>query len=294
VRTFWHERPDDVAIKEPALEVVLPENAELSELGTWLLAPRELPGLWITDKISLRQILDYFAGGKVVKIPRQGYDEPLIIPKVGRAVVFTAVSQAVKEGLLWFTTGPASIFAEEMPAGILNDDATLQAPPPLISSVDILPASLPEAWRDEITSALGISSALSVKYGQTLPWRRVRDAIDGATRARYLETTLDSAAWPVDYPAAQNVRLRVPTQSTPHPTPPLPPPAAPPGTVIASADLRPNELQDLADALGELGTTASGADLKYHLRIELSGKPSKDTLDGLNKILQRIKSGLKF
>ncbi len=293
VRTFWRERPDDVAIKESALEVVLPESAELSELGSWLLAPNELPGLWVSEKISLRQILDYFTGDKVVKIPRQGYDEPLVIPKVGRDPILAAVSQAVKEGVLWLTTGPASIFAEEMPAGILNDDAILQAPPPQISSIEILPASLPEAWRDEITSALGISSALSVKYGQTLPWRRVRDAIDGATRARYLETTLDSAPWPVDFPAAQNVKLRVPAQTTPPPPTPHPP-ITHPGTLIANSDLRPNELQDLADSLGELGKAALGSELKYHLRIELSDNPSKDTVDSLNRILQKIKNGLKF
>lgn len=296
-RTFWHQRPDEVAIKEPALEVVLPENAVLSELPADLLAPNVLPGLWEKSAITLKNILDYFAGGRVVKVQKQGYEESLPIPKAERNVVAAAVSEAVKDGKLWLTSGPASIWAEEIPVGLLTDDASLQAPPPVISSVEVLPTSLPAAWQGEITTALAISASLSQKAGQTIPWRRVREAIDGAYRARYLETTLDSSAWPCEYPGAQTVRLRVPGKE-PSPVSEFPPtlPVLPPrpGVRVAEADLRPNEIQDLADVIGDLTTAAVGHDLKFHLRIELGGDitPQKDVLETLNKILRDVSENL--
>ena len=299
-RTFWRQRPDNIALDEPALEVVLPESAEIIELEASLLVYQTLPALWTSEKITVRQILDYFSGGIVVKVPRQGYDEPLVIPKATREVVFHAIAQAVKNGLLWLTNGLASIYDEDIPAGVLSDDANLQTPPPIVSSLDILPESLPAAWAGQLTTALAISTALSNKQNQNLPWKRIHDAIDGAIRAHYLETTLDSAPWPVEYPAAQTIKLHVPTQSSApiqyQQTPGTPMYIAQPATgiYIAEADLRPNELQDLADSLGDLGKAAEGLNLKYHIRIELSRDPSKDIVERVNKILQKIKSGLGF
>jgi len=46
VRTFWRVRPDEVALKDPSLEVVLPKAAILTELDPGLLVPGVLPGLW--------------------------------------------------------------------------------------------------------------------------------------------------------------------------------------------------------------------------------------------------------
>ncbi len=160
----------------------------------------------------------------------------------------------VKDGKLWLTAGLASIWGEEIPVGLLTDDAILQAPPQVISSVEVLPSSLPGAWQGELTTALGISTALSVKYGQILPWKRVREAIDGAYRARYLETTLDSGTWPCEYPGAQAVKLRIPnkdTTSTMVDIQTSPIYSTKPGVRVAEADLRPNEIQDLADVIGD-------------------------------------------
>jgi len=298
-RTFWRQRPDDVAIKEPALEVVLPENAILSELPAGITTPNALPGLWEKPTITLKGLLDYFSGGRVVKVQKQGYEEPLAIPKAERSIVVDAVSEAVKDGLLWLTSGPASIWAEEIPAGLLTDDTALQAPPPVISSIEVLPPSLPNAWQGETTTALAISTSLSQKAGLTIPWRRVRDAIDGAYRARYLETTLDSGSWPCEYPGAQTVRLRVSSKdTTPVPVVPLPLPVQPPkpSVRVAEADLRPNEIQDLADVIGELTAAAAGNDLKFHLRIELGGEipPQNEIPEKLNKILKDVSDNLKF
>jgi hypothetical protein len=292
VRSFWRQRPDEVALKEPALEVVLPESAELTEMDSALLAPNTLPGLWKAEKVAVGDILEYFAGGKVIKVARQGYEEPVSIPKADRSIVFAAISQAVQDGVLWLTFGPATIFAEEIPAGILNDKSLLQAPPPIISGIDILPDNLPDAWKSDITTALAINTALTPKYGQNIPWRRVRDAIDGANRARYLETTLDSAPWPVDFPAAQTVKLRVVPSHKPTPPPVQPP--QPEGVYVAEADMRPNEIQNLADSLGDLGSVAVGHDIKYHIRIEVDGNPPEAIVTKLNGLLEKLKKGFIF
>jgi hypothetical protein len=78
--------------------------------------------------------------------------------------------------------------------------------------------------------------------------------------------------------------------------PGLPQPCCQPdvGTSVIEANLRPNEFQDLADSLGELGNAAAGFDVKYYVRIELGNNPSKDILERVNQILQKIKSGMRF
>ena len=46
LRTFWRSDIDEAVLKEPGLEVMLPESATLSELESGLLAFQKLPGLW--------------------------------------------------------------------------------------------------------------------------------------------------------------------------------------------------------------------------------------------------------
>ena len=170
VRTFWRGRPDEVALKEAGLEAVLPESATLAELTPALLAPGVLPGLWQGTEFAVGDLYAYFAGGHVVKVPREGYEEPVTIPQAEQPVVDAAIQTAVKNGKLWLTSGPASIWAEEIPAGLLAADAHLQAPPAPVSAVDVLRERLPEAWSGEITTALTIAAVLSKRAGKTLPW----------------------------------------------------------------------------------------------------------------------------
>ncbi len=111
-------------------------------------------------------------------------------------VVDVAIQAAVKEKKLCLTSETASFFAEDIPAGVLSDNAYLQAPPQPVPVKDILPENLPEAWSGETTTALEISHALSTKVGKMLPWITVREAIDGAFRSRLIERTDDSGGWP--------------------------------------------------------------------------------------------------
>lgn len=284
VRTWWRESPDENALKDAGLEVVLPEVAGLTDLSAALLAPGLLPGLWRAPEITLRDLREYFAGGHLVAVPREGYEERLAVPKAERDIVESSVQTAVRDGKLWLTSGPASILAEEIPAGLLTDDAVLQAPLAPISTMDLLPERLPEAWSDGTTTAIAISAALSRRAGKVLPWMTVREAIDGAFRARLMERALDSGPWPCELTGAQAVKLRLPVE------PPPPPPPPPKGAFIAEADLRPGEIQDLADVVGDLTRVAVGHDLKFHLRIELGGEdaPPDKTVQEMNKILKSI------
>lgn len=292
-RTFWRSRPDDSALKDTGLEVVLPEAAELSEVPPGLLVPATLPGLWAGDSVTVADVIAYFAGGHTVSVPREGYAETIVVPKAKRSVVEVALAEAVKQGTLWLTNGPASILAEEIPAGLLTDDARLQAPPAPIAATDLLPEALPQAWAGGVTTGIALSAALSAKAGPNLPWATVLRAIDGALRASLLERTADSGAWPCDLAGASALKLRL-VKVGPPPPPPPPPPK--PGVLVAEAELRPNEIQDLADAIGGMVGAAVGHELKFRLRVELGGPaaPPSEVVDRINKALKEVTLNLQL
>jgi len=295
VKTFWRQGPDEVAIKDPSLEVVLPAAATITEIAPALLVPlvpQVLPGLWTGTSIRAGDIFQYFEGGKTVKIQRQGYEEPVVIPKAERTTVEAAIGSAVKDGLLWLTSGPASVFAEEIPTGLLSEDAQVQSPPAAISPMQVVPDVLTDAWSGGVATGLSISVALSKRAGQPLPWATVRDAIDAALRTRIVERTEDSAAWPCDYAASKSVRLMAP-QDVP---PPPPPPPPKPGAFVARADLRSNQIQDLADQVSEITRLAAGMELRFIVQVELAGANAgaTDTVARLNEVLASISEDLKL
>ena len=287
VRTFWREVPDDSALKDPGLEAVLPEESTLGDLNHSLLAPGKLPGLWQRDDVSVMDIVAYFAGGHVVKVEKEGYEEPVVIPRAERGVVGAAIASAVRAGELWLTSGPASILTEEVPAGLLTDDAILQAPPKPISPLELVPDTLPDAWSGDTTSALALSVALSKKLGKNLPWPTVRDAIDGVLRARLLERSLDSGAWPCGWTGAQAVKLQVPRVAPPLPKPPEP--KSQPGVRAAEADLDTGEIQDLADNIATIkaAATAAGCTIRFRVLVALSGKDAlpEGAIERINRAL---------
>ncbi len=241
VKTFWREMPDDIALKDPSLEVILPEAATLAALSPRLLAPGVLPGLWQTSELMLKNVREYFAGGHVVHIPREGYEEPVTIPQAEGEVIAAA-------------------------------------------------------WSNGTTTALAVSTALAKKVGKTLPWVTIREALNGALRARLLERTPASGPWPCDYVGAQAVQLQLCCEPQPE-YPRVPAPSQPaPGVLVAEADLRLNEIQDLADSIATIGQAAVGFDLKLHLRLELSGasRPSDEVVAKINLLLQDISVKLRL
>lgn len=296
VRTFWRERPDEIALKDPGMEVVLPAAASLTEIPPVLLKPGILPGLWDRGGVSVADLLDYFSGTRVVQEKKEGYEEPVPIPKAERPVVEAAVHGAVKTGYLWLTCGPSSILGEDIPAGLLANDALLQPPPPSIPHVDIFPERLPDAWVDGGTTAMTISVALSRKQGKTLPWGVVRDAIDGALRARFLELAEASGPWPCDLAVAHLAKLRLTGGKPVVTTVTVDRSTHAPGILLAEAELQAGQVQDFAEIVGDLQKTAAGYGIKYRFVIEIGGeKPARDDVrDAIRKLLQGISKEWKI
>ena len=177
-RTWWLSEPDENARKDAALELVLPESVDLAEIDPALVAKDGLAGLWTSDEITVQDALAYFEGGKVVPMKKGDYEEPMMIPKAGQAVVQEAVKQAVQKGKVWLVSGPTSIYGEEVAPGILTAGAVLLPPPEPVSVTEILPEVIPDVWTNRETTALAIATALSQKAGKTLPWKTVADVIN--------------------------------------------------------------------------------------------------------------------
>jgi hypothetical protein len=301
-RTWWMSRPDENALNDPALELILPEAAELIELSHALLTPKKLWGLWTSDlpaeasaqagEITAKNIADYFSGATVVQVEREGYQEAMQIPKVKQEAVDKAIIAAVENGVLWLLCGPASILGEPIPPGVLNAGARLCAPPAVIPAAEILPENLPEAWKDGGASGLSIATALSMKAGKTLPWKSVRDVISSALQARFLELTEGSREWPCHFPSAQFVILRVPKA----PPPPTPPPK---GVFYVEADLDPAQIQDLGDMVPKFLDikNKTNTPIRFHVRIEIGdGKalPSEEATREANALLKSLRKDLEL
>ena len=305
-RTFWREEVAPQALRDPALEAALPASVALTSLAPVLLAPGALPGLWMDGTLSVSSLTTYFRGGQVVQVDRGGYTEAVVIPRADEAVVYSAVSAAVQQGVLWLIAGPASLYQEAVPESVVTGTAMLQAPPHAVRPQDLLAPSLPRAWTDgEATTLRAIADALSTQTGKPLPWIIVRQAAESAFAARYLERTTDSGPWPCDAGGAAAVRVRVPVAASSAPPSPFAPtshqvPDAPAETSIgrtALADLTVSEVQNLAEEGAELKrlATEGGSDLRVRVQVELGGgSVTPDTTQKVNATLQRISSKLQI
>lgn len=288
-RTLWRVRPSDIELKERSLEVVLPETAELTELDGNLLAPGAIPSLWPDDGSPLQfgTLLASFDGQHVSKVQRDNYEELFYLPIAPRAVIEAAVEEAVKSGVVWLTAGPASIYGEPIPAGVLTEAATLNPPPVAIAATELLPQNLEGAWAQGGTTGAAIASVLSVTHGKTLPWSVVATAIDGAIRGRLLELTKDSGPWPCDWPGAGVLQLRVIQETV------VTGGGAQPRRSF-EATMEPSELQDFVEHLGEVRKASVGLDVRFVLRIELADEDAtpeqiaklKEALDGVSQHLR--------
>lgn len=302
-RTWWYLRPDEAAMDDPALELVLSEAAELEEFAPGLLAWERLPDLWKIETITVADVIDYFKGGNVVQVQRDGYMEPLVIPKASADVVKTVVEKAVQSGALWFSNGPASILAEPIPAGVLNEQARLQKPPGMIAAAEILPENLPQSWRNEEATGLSIATALSQKFGQTLPWKTVSDVISASINARFTQLDPLSGEWPCEFPAAQSVKLKV-AAGTDFGNGKTDLGGGFGGvnegnTLIAWKDLKPSEIQDLGDIIPQLLEIKNKADvpLAFRVRIELGDgvkQPDDETVRAVNQLLNDVSDGFQL
>jgi hypothetical protein len=294
-RTWWRSRPDETALKDPALELVLAEAAELSEIDPALIAPRKLPELWPGDEITVQSVIDYFSGNKIVQVNRGGYMESVHIPRASQQVVEKAIAAAVENGSIWLRSGPASILGEPIPTGVLNPVAILSVPPPDITAAEILPENLPAAWYNNVATALAIATALSHKADKVLPWKTVRDAISAALHARFIELVDGSANWPCEFHSAQAIRLRVATAGagggnggdTR---------GAPPRILRASAYLEPAQIQELGDKMDELLKIKArySVPIRFYVQVEVGdgqSDPPKEMAGEVNEVLSQVREG---
>jgi len=290
-------RPDETLLNDPAMELLLPETAELNEIAPALLAQGKLPGLWSTNEITAKSVVDYFSGSKTVKVERDGYQEQMHIPKADRPAVESAIETAVEAGILWMLSGPASIFGEPVPPGVLTSNTRLCAPPEVITAPEILPENLPDAWTKGVSSGLSIATALSTKVGKNLPWKTVRDVLNAALQARFLRIIEGTEHWPCGFPSAEIVKFKVSKDSGT---------TSPPGVyenirsvLMADTELEPSQIQDLADAIPKLLKikTKKNVPIRFRISIEMGdGKavPPSEVTEEVNKVLKDVKDDLQL
>ena len=300
-RSWWMSRPDDNALNDTSLELVLPEAADLTDIPSSLLAPGKLPGLWPGEEIMVKETYDYFGGETVAQVDRGGYQEPMRIPKAPQEVVERAINAAVEDGTIWLLSEPASIFGEPVPAGVLSPAGRLCPPPAVISAAEILPENLQDAWKEGIASALSIATALSIRVGKTLPWKTVKDVISGALQARFIELDAGSKEWPCDFPSAKFVTLKVAVRSGRTGTPggEIGGDVVGYRVLVAEADLEPSQVQDIGDIIPKLLEIKSkdNTPIRFQLRIEMGdGKtlPSEETAQKVNSLLKGVKDEMQL
>ena len=296
-RTWWMTRPDGGDLTDPALELVLPQAATLTEIASELLSPGKLPELWKNDSVAENTVVAYFNGEQTVSIEKEGYQESISIPKADRKTVDAAIEVAVTEGKIWLVSGPASLCGESLPMGVLCSESLLLPPPTASPPAEILPEILPNAWREsdsgeKTATALSIATALSVKSGRTLPWKMIRDTISDAIRANFIVVEQGPQSWPCDFSSASYVHFTVATgaQSKKEGEQTL----AVPKILTASADLEPSQLQELGDVVPKLLEikTKQNVSMRFHVRIEIGdghSLPSDDIKKKINTILKNIK-----
>ena len=293
-RTFWRQPVDPAAREDPALEVCLPEHTELSRLFEGLLAPGVLPELWggaeddrpaPDRRVTLGEVAAYFGGGRVVRVPQDGYDEPYTIPRCSEPEVREAVSRAVEQGIVWLTYGPTSVWKEPIPYGALEPDAVLRPAPEPIAAHELTQEALPGAYKDGRVNAISLTQALSRSRGEALPWGLVRDAIENAAASRWLRLSDGSTSVNCGYEAAGGVLLERPGPD------PDPPPVDPPAA--AGAVLEGAQIQDLAEQIPKLLSASAGADLRFHVRVVLDGDLPHGDRNAVDELLAEVADDLK-
>lgn len=213
-------------------------------------------------------------------VSRDGYDEPVVIPACPSERVKEAIQLAVEGGGLWLLNGPSSFQGEALPAGLLTEMATLQAPMEPLPVQRLMPNAVADAWVAGETNVTAVTTALAGQEGNPLPWTVLRQSIDAAITAGWLEVVPGSGTWPCDLAAATEVKLRTPSKT--------PPPPSGPEVYLGSARLQPNELQDFTDALDEIVKAAVGVGLEFRLEIQLGDEARNVPTGTVDKINEPI------
>lgn len=264
-RTWWRELIREEDLADPTLEVVLPETAELDHLTDELLTPGRLPGLWPDiGPLILEALHRYFSGETVVEVLRNGYAESVPVPRVREEALAHAVEQAIEHGTLWVVNGVVSLWGEPVPAGVLTSTAQLNSPPEPLGVFDVLPERVPEGWAtDGRTTALALSVAISNLRGVPVPWPLVSRAVTEARNAGLITVDTEGVSWPCNSFESDKVHLIVSTN------PPPPPPPPPGGRLRTERVLKPAQIQNFAEIVGELVQTLQPLSPAIQVAVEI-------------------------
>ena len=310
-RTWWRDRPDEAALADPSLELVLPEHAELADVLPRLLSSGILPGLWAGEEITAQSVLDYFSGKHIVEVNRGSYKDSVHVPKATQEAIELAIRNAVAAGHVWLLSGSSSLWSEDVPQGILTPAAKLRVPPDSVAPAALLPATLPSAWKNDTTNAVAITTALSHQSGLTLPWKNVASAISVAITGRFLSLADDSAEWPCDFAMASKAKFTAVSSSSGSGTGGVPSGGyqAPSGLGLGSvsekrgvrafSQLEAFELQELGEAVATLLEIKNKCDapLTFSIQIDFGDahhKPSPKIVTAMNAELAKIRDELKL
>ena len=134
-----------------------------------LLEPGVLLELWNKTKVKLPELVAYFTGGHTVQDPRKGYDEIRDIRRCSDVAVQEDAWPAVEVVIVWLKDRPVSVWKEQIPYGVLDDDAVLHPRPEPIAAQELVDDALPGAWRDGATNGIALTQALSRARARRCP-----------------------------------------------------------------------------------------------------------------------------
>lgn len=277
-RTWWHMPIDEQALTDDALEAVQNSAAVLDSLDPSLIVPGRLEGLDWQNGLKVADLVTYFDGHSLtIDHPDEGWTEVKPIPRCPEAKVLDAVGAAVKAGYVWLTSGPASIWGDTPPAGVVSKTAVLRGPPDPISVSSLTPEALPDAWSDGRASVHSIEQAIAAQRGVvSLPWKLVEAAISGAINSGFIRVVPGGTAWPCQPHEAPAVEIRMPEVSKAKGE------TKPDGfqesqasssklkTAFREALLDSSQLTELVEGMGDVLAAAGTLTLRFRVAIEFA------------------------
>lgn len=197
-RTWWQVPPDDETLRRPELEVQPARSAVLHHIEPELLAPERLSGLWPspTAAIGIAEMRAFFDG---TRAPRLG--SPDVLDKAVRA--------GVERGTIMALVGDAAFYGEALPTTGLPGDLRIAPPPAPVRGADLVPQTLPQAWREDQTTAQSLREALAVVRGHPIPWPLLSNGINEALRLRLFEHVPAGEPWPCSPAVADKAWFRL-------------------------------------------------------------------------------------
>lgn len=273
--------------------VAIMESIDLS-----VLSPGKLEELSWDDGLKVGDLVAYF-NGKVLTIEHKedGWTEEKAVPRCPETKVLEAVTAAVTAGNLWLISGPASVWAEDPPAGVVTKAAILRQPPAPIDVSSLTPEALSDAWTGETTTALGLAQALAAQRGvAALPWKLVETAVIGAIGHGFLRALPGPVTWPCQQHEAGAMALGLPAVGG-GTGPKVPGVGEPPQYFspiatpnVWSAVMDSSQLANLTEAMSDILAAADGYELRFRLSVEVADgsepKPvvRKRPVDALPKV----------